>query len=130
MKTSYFSMGLRRTLKELKLTQEHFAEEVGITQSAIANLMTRGTRVKTSTLMKIYTGLCEHSQEHADFLLIEHLRDEIERIGVSSTRFDVSFHNSDDPALDSALKTLKQHAGCSQPTRDMLVQMANLFFSS
>lgn len=128
MKNSYFSLALRRTLKELGLTQEQFAKETGVTQSAIANLMTRGNRIKISTLQQIYSALSTRSREHADFLLVEHLRDEIERIGISSTRFDVSLRKSDDPTLDAALKTLSQHAHCSPATRDMLVQMAHLFF--
>lgn len=130
MKKYYFSSALRKTLQDLQLTQQVLATKAGITQSAIANLLSRNNRIKPQTLDSICKVVSESSKKHSELLLLEHLRDEVMRSGFDPASVEIRMKKTGDSKVENALVTLRRVSSCSKTARELLLRLADVLINS
>jgi transcriptional regulator with XRE-family HTH domain len=120
MKTRHLGAALSNLISIKKTNQIKVAEKSGVSQPAI-NRIIQGARPTPETL-KLITNAWEKKDGIA--LLIEHLRDEIERSGQLNDEINITPRDGDD--YNTLADTLISAARIDHDVRALLIDLANL----
>lgn len=129
MKTN-FGIHLDAAIKAAGLSQLQFEKSSGIRQSTVNTIINMGRRPRSDTLASITGYDWPDDNLRGVSLLIEHLRDEINRSRLGEThpktRITIEIHDTSSADIDTVLDSLRAHAQTNPDLARMLCDLLAL----